>query len=310
MKALICGGIAVDDIRLPSTMLTGVVGGSAIYGSLASQLFTQTILGGAIGHDFPHDFLEFLKRKHIDISHLVHSKKPSFRWKGQYSEDLSILQTTDQRMNAFEDFKLDGLQHAAKNCGVVFISNIDPSIQLELIQQLPSKVVKTLDSMDLWIVEKREALKRVLRQVDVFFVSMEEATLLVESRGPILAMVEKIMTYGPKTVVLKKGQHGLTMYGRMGTFSIPSYPLAHVVDPSGAGDSLGGAIAGILARLGRFDQDAMKTALFLGNVIASFVIEDYATKALHDITIKEVVNRAKTFLHQLPDEHELLLDQL
>lgn len=300
MKTLICGGIAIDDIKFPGEALKGVVGGSAIYASLASAIFVPTIVSGVIGKDFPSDFIVKLAKRNIDISFLQKSSKSSFRWRGQYSDDLSILRTTDQRMNAFSDFKLDGLGNAAKNCKVVFLSNIDPQIQLDLIEKLPSKVIKMLDSMDLWIVEKREVLKKALSFTDIFFVSLNEAKMLVEIEAPILEIVERIMLLGPKVVIVKKGEYGLTMYGKMGTCAVPAYPMATTVDPSGAGDSLGGAVAGVLAKLGRFDSLSMTKALVVGNIVSSFVVEGLSIDPLMTLKRREIINRAKTFLSQLP----------
>jgi ribokinase len=310
MKTLICGGIAIDDIRLPGEFYSKVVGGSAIYASLAASLFSPTILSGVVGQDFPKDYLEKLKKKKVDLSNVQYSKLPSFRWKGKYSDDLSGLITTDQRTNAFSEFRLDGLENVAKNCKVVFLSNIDPDIQFNLMKNLPCKVVKMLDSMDLWIVEEREKLKKVLAMTDVFFVSSREARLLVEQESPFLEVVEKIMLLGPKVVVVKKGEHGLTMYGKMGTIAVPSYPLSMAIDPSGAGDSLGGAVAGVLSSIGRFDSSSMATAIVVGNIVASFVVEGISTSSLLDLTKDEVVNRAKTFLSQLPNSVSLQLESL
>ena len=310
MKSLILGTFAIDDISLPRQILKEVVGGAASYASLASSLFTRTGVGGMAGKDFPQDFIDKLVGKGIDVSNVQKSEKPSFRWKAMYSTDLSHLQTTYQSVNASVDLdveKIDGIIGTAK---VVFLSNLDPDLQLKMINSVPSHVFKLLDSMDLWIVEKREVLKEVLKKVDIYFVSEQEAKLLIGKSMPMQDMVNEIMQLGPKVVVIKKGQHGLSMFGVFGTLAIPSYPMAHVVDPSGAGDSLGGATAGVLARLGTFDFESVATALFMGSVVSSFVVEGYTLDPLLTLTLDEVLNRAEMYLKQLPSREILLLDRI
>lgn len=311
MKTLVCGGIAIDNIKLPNMTLCNVVGGSAVYASIASSLFSKTILAGIAGCDFPDTFLKKLEKRGIDTSFVEKNKKPSLRWEAIYSKDLSKITVTRQQMNAFEDFRSTSkLEEVFTKCKVVFLSNLDPTIQLEIIKKIPSGVIKMLDSMDLWIVEKREKLKKILPLVDIFLIDEKEASLFIEEDEPPLMIVDKIMSMGPKIVIFKKGEYGLSMYGKMGTISIPSYPLTHVVDPSGAGDALGGAIAGVITKLGRFDKESVTTALFIGSVIASFVVEGYTTERLYTLSLEEVANRSKIFLKQLPNYTNLLLDKI
>lgn len=309
MKTLICGGIAIDDITLPNVKLEGVVGGSAIYASFAASIFTKTILSGIIGYDFPKFFLESLKKRNIDISLVKLSKKPSFRWKAVYSEDLRQIDVTEQKINAFEDFELTN-SSLIKNCKTVFISNMDPAIQLKLVKKLPKRMIKIVDSMNLWIIEKRELLKEVLKFIDIIMIDENEARLLVQDKCPIWELVDKIMLMGPKVIILKKGEYGLTMYGRMGILSLPSYPLTNAIDPSGAGDSLGGAIAAVLAKIGTFDKKSVQTAVFLGNIVASFVVGDYTFNSLKKITLTEVINRSDIYKKQLLQLDKLMIEKV
>jgi len=311
MKSLILGTFAIDDISLPKQNLKEVVGGAASYAALASSIFTNTSVGGVAGKDFPQEFIEKLINKNINVDNIQISPKPSFRWKALYSNDLVDLQTTYQSMNAAEDFdvsKIDASPISTAN--TVFFSNLDPTIQLKMINRIPDHVIKLLDSMDLWIVEKREILKRVLTKVDIYFVSVQEAKLLVGRSLPTKELVNEIMQMGPKVVVIKKGHNGMTMFGAFGTLSIPSYPMVNVIDPSGAGDSLGGATAGVLAKLGTFDFESVATALFMGSVVSSFVVEGYTLDPLLSLTMEEVMNRAEMYLKQLPSKELLLLNRL
>ncbi len=311
MKSLILGTFAIDDISLPKQNLKEVVGGAASYAALASTLFTSTSVGGVAGHDFPQEFVNKLVKKGVNVDNIQRSKRPSFRWKALYSNDLVDLQTTYQSMNAAEDLDIEKIDSTSMNvANTVFFSNLDPAVQLTMINKIPEHTIKLLDSMDLWIVEKREILKRVLKKVDIYFVSVQEAKLLVGKSLPIHEMVSEIMQMGPKVVVIKKGHNGMTMFGVFGTLSIPSYPMVNVIDPSGAGDSLGGATAGVLAKLGTFDFESVATALFMGSVVSSFVVEGYTLDPLLTLTMDEVMNRADMYLKQLPSKTLLLLDRL
>ncbi len=310
MKSAILGTFGIDDISLPGQELIKVVGGAASYASLASRIFAPTMVSGMIGSDFPEDFIDTLKKKDIDVELVQRSDKESFRWKAFYSDDLNNLTTTYQSMNASREYDVNKLRFDAKPPKTAFLANLDPSMQSKMIDQLPKSTIKLLDSMDLWMIDKRDELREVLKKVDVFFVSEEEASLLVGKKMPLHYILDEVMSYGPKIVVLKKARFGLTMYGALGTLSVPSYPMAHVVDPSGAGDSLGGAVSGVLARLGTFDYNSIATALVLGTTVSSFVVEGYTLDPLLTLTIDEVRNRAKMFLTQLPNETDLLFDKI
>jgi len=310
MKTLIYGAIALDDIYFPSTTLKNVVGGSAVYASLAASLFTDATIGGVLGSDFPKEYLKTLRSKQIDLSVLQKSSKPSFYWKAIYSEDLSNLTTLKLDMNALEDFKVDGLKLKASNCKVAFIANIDPDIQLQIMQALPDKTIKILDSMDLWIIEKRKLLEKVLKFTDIFLIGEKEVHLFADGEKMIQSIINKTMSFGPKVVIVKKGEHGMCMYGKLGTLAIPSYPLTYAIDPSGAGDSLGGVIAGVLSRIGSLNEKSIKTALMIGTVVSSFVVEDYVTERLHNLSTDEIRNRLQMFLTQLPNSEKLLVDKV
>ena len=307
MKSFICPTLAIDDITLPDTVLTKVVGGSSTYAALASSLFAPTVLGSIVGNDFPEKYLTFLAKRGVDTRGVQHSKKPSFHWVAKYSDDLHDVKTIKNELNAFEDFRVPPLKKYTKGCYSAFISNIDPDIQLKILKLLPKKTITIIDSMDLWMIEKLPALKKAIKLADIFMVSEPEAEVLVQEKLPLPSLIERLMLLGPKVVIYKRGEHGIAMYGKMGTLIVPSYPLTFAVDPSGAGDALGGAIAGVLSRLGRFDRQSMASAMVLGSIIASFTVEGYGTEGLEQVILPEVINRAKVFLSQLPCEDHLNL---
>lgn len=310
MYSLVIGGIAIDDIQLPHETLTGVVGGSAIYGSLASSIFTPTYLGGVMGEEFPKDFHKRMIDLGIDMSMLQRSKKPSFHWSARYSSDLSTVTTLHQQLNAFEDFKTPNFKDAQSPIAAAFVSNIDPEIQIKILNSLPKKTIKIIDSMDLWVVEKRKQLREAISLADILLINEAEMQLFVPEPIPVVDKVEKMMEIGPKVVIYKRGEYGLTMYGKLGTMTIPSYPLSYAVDPSGAGDVLGGSLAGVLARYHSLTPKAMKTAIVLASIVASYVVEDYVTDGVIDLTLEEVLNRTKLFLTQLPSDEEIDLASL
>lgn len=309
MKTLFYGMLALDDIELPHHELTGSIGGSASYGSLAASLFSPVMLASVIGNDFPKEFVAILNRKGVDTHATQQSKKPSAVWQARYSEDLSEVKTLYREYNAFEDFNPSLLKGRLSDVSVAFLSKNDPDIQSQIIDLLPKDSFVIVESRVTWISGKRHRLSEVLKKADVYFLDEEEAHLLVGRDTPVPEMIEQVMLMGPKTVVFKRGEHGLIMYGKKGIMIVPPYPLAYAVDPSGAGDVLGGAMAGVLCRLGKTGDKEVKTALLIASIVSSFVVEDYGTEALVNLTLDEVLNRTEVFLRQLPDHH-LLVDML
>jgi sugar/nucleoside kinase (ribokinase family) len=304
-KALFFGTLALDDIELPSIHLEKSPGGSAGYGSMAAALFSPVLVSSVVGKDFPKKYLDLMKSKGVDLSLVQKSAKLSSRWRARYSDDLSDVKTLLREYNAFEDYDPMRLANKVDDVGAAFLSKNDPELQLEIIKLLPEKATVIVESRGAWITEKRAKLIEVLQRADVYYLDEWEASLLVGGDTPVPEMIEKVMHMGPKVVVFKRGEHGLVMYGQKGTMIVPPYPLAYAIDPTGAGDVLGGGVAGVLAKLEAFDDDCMKTALILASITSSFVVEDYATEALHDLNLEEVVNRSRIFLKQLPNESEI-----
>jgi sugar/nucleoside kinase (ribokinase family) len=302
MQALFWGVLALDDLSLPTAQLDNKIGGSAAFGALASSFFAPTILASVMGNDFPQSFMNELKKRGVITDNVRRSKKPSFKWVGRYSPDLAAVQTINREMNSFEDFRVGDYKGKLDDVGAAFLSKNDPEIQLELLELLPEKAVTIMETRESWMVDKREVIMRVMKLIDVFLVREEEAQVLLGESLPVPEMIEKILHMGPKVIVFKKGEHGLVMYGKMGTMLVPSYPFVYAVDPTGAGDVLGGTIAGVLAALGRFDVEAMKTAVVLAGIMASFTVEDYGVDSLIELTKDAIANRTKLFLRQLPQQ--------
>jgi sugar/nucleoside kinase (ribokinase family) len=298
--ALVIGGVALDEIALPTTHLTNVVGGSAVYGALASILFSPTFISGVYGSDFPQDYLKRLEDKGIETSFLKASQKASFRWSGKYSQDLASITNINESIGAFEDFKVPQFGKKKDLIAAAFIANNDPESQIEIMENLNSGTIKILDSMDLWVLDKRQSLMNAIKLADVLLINEAEAHLLFRGLTAVPDLMEKIMRLGPKVVIYKRGEHGVVMYGRLGTLVVPSYPLSYAIDPSGAGDVFGGALAGVLSRFGTLDERSIKTAVLLASITSSFVVENYATDGIIDVHAEEVKNRANLFFKTMP----------
>jgi sugar/nucleoside kinase (ribokinase family) len=309
MNVLVCGSTAFDSIKLPSVTTDNEVGGAGVYASVAASIFAPTRLASSIGIDFSEDFLNVLKGKGVDLSLVQKSNKKTFHWTARYSNDLSECVVVNREFGADADFKPSLLKGKVNDVQVAFLAKIDPKIQLEVISLLPKKTIIIIESAPRWTTTERNILKEVLKRTDVFMVSSEEAGLLVDVEPSVPHLIEQILQMGPKVVVFKKGEFGLTMYGKMGNMVVPSYPFAYAVDPTGAGDVLGGSIAGVLAKLGTFDTPSLKKAVLIGSTMASFTVEDYGLNSLLRVTYEEVINRTKLFLNQLPAAHLLPLEK-
>ena len=309
MKSLFYGTLALDDIDLPSVSIRGIPGGSGVFGTLAASIFCDTGIVSVLGSDFPKEFLKKMEKKGVNTAVLQRSKKLSFRWGAKYSDDLSEVKTVNRELNALEDFDPSKLKKI-DDVKAVFVSKNSPLSQKGVFNVVPKKAIKILESRGNWITNERTALKKVLKEVDIFFVNEEELGLLVQKDLPIPEMMERVMLLGPKIIVFKRGEHGLVMYGKYGTMIVPSYPLTYAIDPTGAGDSLAGSLVGILGCMGELNEKNMKTALVLASTVSSFVVEDYGTASLEELTLNEVINRASMYLGQLPSLADLRVEKV
>lgn len=306
MKSAFFGTLSFDQIVLPGTEQLSMVGGSALYGALASALFCETGILGVVGNDFPKETLKLLSKKHVNISLLQKSKKPSFRWDVEYSQDLSHARTTNRSFNSFTDFEPVRLKNKLKDIKTLYVGKNDPITQLALFKITPRPVFHIMSTRANWITNRREDLEKALKMADIFLLHDEELKLLVGPNLSLPEMIEKAMSYGPRVIVLMRDEHGLVMYGKMGTMVVPSYPLAFAVDPTGAGDAFGGALAGVLGCLGKLTPTSMRKALILASIVSSYVVEDYGVSSLENLTLTQVLNRAQLFLGQLPTDEDIL----
>ena len=294
MRTLVVGGVGLDDIETPWGKATGVVGGSAWYFAWSAVYFGQVLLVGAVGSDFPRDEIERLRRRGVDLRGLQEVPGASFRWAGRYHEDLNIRETLRLDLNAFAQFR-PLLPEDYRTAEFVFLGNIQPELQLSILDQTRSRRFVACDTLPYWITHALPALRALLRRVDLLMVNEEEARLLGEEQNLVRA-ARRMLQLGPRHVLVKRGEYGVLAFSSTEpTFAVPAYPLATVVDPTGAGDSFAGGLMGELARSGDVSGRSLRRAIIQGSVVASFVVEDFGARRLMAITDSDLKMRCDEF---------------
>jgi sugar/nucleoside kinase (ribokinase family) len=290
---LVVGSVALDSVSTPFGKAREVLGGSATYFSYAAGFFTNVRLVATVGEDFPAEHIALLKDRGVDTTGLQVSKGRTFRWVGEYGYDLNEAKTLDTQLNVFADFK-PMLPGALKKSPFLFLANIAPELQLDVLRQMDRPLLAALDTMNFWIEGKREALLRVLSEVDVLLVNESEARQLAREPNLIKA-ARAILKLGPRTVVVKRGEYGAVMVSNGHFFFVPAYPLESVFDPTGAGDTFAGGFMGYIAAQGVVDQPTVRRAIVYGSVMASFTVEDFSLNRLKTLQPDEVERRYAAF---------------
>jgi sugar/nucleoside kinase (ribokinase family) len=290
----VVGSVALDSVQTPFGKVTEALGGSATYFSYSASFFTQVRVVGAVGADFPAEHLRLLADRGVDIGALeVLPGKKAFRWTGEYGFDLNEARTVDVQLNVFAEFS-PILSAALRQAPYLFLANIDPELQLDVLGQMERPRFTALDTMNFWIEGKRDALLRVLARVDALLINDAEARML--TREPNLIKAARILlTMGPRLAVIKRGEYGalLVLDGRF--FYVPAYPLDSVFDPTGAGDTFAGGFMGCLAREGGLDPPSIRRAIVHGAVMASFTVEDFSLERLKRLDPDEITRRYEAF---------------
>ncbi len=294
MAILVVGSVALDTVKTPAGERREVLGGSATHFSAAASFFSRVRLVAVVGQDFTDAHLRPLKERGVDLTGLERAAGRTFRWVGEYGEDLNNPRTLDTQLNVFAGFD-PKVPEGWRTTPVVFLANIDPELQSRVLDQVREPAVVAADTMNYWIASKPEALKRVLGRVQVVFMNDGEIRQLTGKRNLIEA-AEEVLDLGPETVVVKRGEHGILVLDRREPFALPGYPLRHVVDPTGAGDAFAGGFLGLAAReqeqAGDFD---LRRAAVMGSVMASFMVEDFSLERLRALAIEDVHARYEAF---------------
>jgi sugar/nucleoside kinase (ribokinase family) len=291
---LIVGSMALDSVKTPTGEVQDALGGAADYSSVAASFFSPVQLVGVVGDDFPQAHLDFLKSRGIDLAGVqTIAGGKTFRWAGYYDFDLNIAHTLDTQLNVFADFQ-PSLPNNYKQAKYVFLANIDPELQLQVLSQVANPTLTVCDTMNFWIEGKRDALIEVLKRVDIAFMNDAEARQLTGQLSVIKA-AKALQAVGPKTVIIKKGEHGALLFSGNTHFAAPSYPLEDIADPTGAGDSFAGGFIGYVASRNDISVATLKKAVVYGSVMASYNVEDFSLNRLRTLTQADIASRYRAF---------------
>ncbi len=293
MSLVIVGSLAFDTIQTPWGRREKIVGGSCTYCSLAASFFTAPKIVGVVGEDFPPDVIEFFKSRNIDTEGLEIRKGKTFHWEGRYGYDPNQRKTIKTEMNVFEEFR-PKLPASYRTADIVFLANIDPDLQEDILSQVSRPALVAMDTINYWIANKPDSLWRVLRKVNIFFANEEEIKMLTQETNLIKAG-KKVLASGPNLVVTKKGEHGALVFGKNFVFGTLALPCEDVVDPTGAGDSFAGGFLGYLDKVRSLARKDIRKAAVFGSVLASFAIEDFGIDRLKTLTNQEIEARFRHF---------------
>jgi len=292
MSITVVGSVAFDTVETPAGRNDEGLGGAATFFSLAASNFAPVNLVGVVGEDFPDRHVALLESKGINLEGLERAPGRTFRWTGKYHENMNDRDTIETQLNVFEHFH-PKLPESAKDAPFLFLGNIHPSLQLEVLEQAHPRFTG-LDTMNLWINIALDDLKQVLKRVDVLIINDSEVALLT-GESNLVKGAREIKKLGPRIVVVKKGEHGCLLFSETGIFSAPAYPLEEVVDPTGAGDTFAGGFIGHLAKSDKPDDAALRRAVVYGSVAASFTCEKFGPDRLSEITRADIDKRFAEF---------------
>lgn len=291
MATLVVGSVALDTLETPFGEAKDTVGGSAVYFSAAASLFAPVQVVGVVGDDFPHEKLAFLHDRGVDLSGIETQQGESFRWAGRYSHDLSSPETLETRLGVFADFHPQ-IPEAFASPDLLFLGNIDPRLQLEVLDRVGGARLVACDTMNYWIEGHREPLRELLGRVDVLFANDGEIRQLA-GEANLFAASRWVQAHGPRCLVVKKGEHGAILLNGEEIFFVPGYPLEVLCDPTGAGDSFAGGFLGFLHGVKDLSTRTLKRASVFGTALGSFAIEDFGVDRLARLTRDEVANRVR-----------------
>jgi sugar/nucleoside kinase (ribokinase family) len=293
MSLLVVGSVALDTIETPFGRVDDAIGGSATFFSAAASFFCGVQLVGVVGHDYPKADLAFLEGRNVDLGGLETMPGESFRWSGVYNYDLNSRETLETRLGVFADFK-PRIPENFRDARWIFLGNIDPVLQFDVLEQVHSPQLVVCDTMNYWIEGRREELLRLLTRVDVLMVNDSEAREL-SGEFNLLRAARWIQSKGPRMVVVKKGEHGAILFTPDVIFFAPGYPLEEIFDPTGAGDAFAGGFVGYLARAGTVSPGDLRRAIVHGSALGSFAVERFGVDRLKDLTPLEIDDRVERF---------------
>ncbi len=290
---LVVGSVALDSVETPFGRADDVLGGSGTFFSSSASHFVPVQLVGVVGDDYPVEKLAPLAARGVDLAGLEHTTGSSFRWRGRYRHDLNSAETLETHLGVFSNFR-PKIPEQFRNAPFVFLANIDPRLQLQVLDQVERPRLVACDTMNFWIESRRPELIELLGRVDLITLNDGEARQLTEQANLVKA-ARWIMEKGPKYVIIKKGENGAFMFTRDSVFFAPAYPLESVFDPTGAGDSFAGGFIGYLASTGDLSDRSMRRAVVVGSAMGSFAVEKFSNTRLMEITREEIDARVHEF---------------
>ncbi|MBI4845382.1 MAG: sugar kinase [Candidatus Omnitrophica bacterium] len=294
MSIVVLGTVAFDSVKTPSGVKENLLGGSAAHFSASASFFTEVNLAAVVGEDFPQKHIDFFKSKKIILSALTREKGCTFRWQGEYKKnDMNSACTLHTELGVITKC-LPRLENAQKNIKNVFLANYDPDLQMGFLKTMKNPQFVGMDTMNLWIHNKRKPLAGVLKKADLLFTNDTEARDL-SGENNIISAAKCLCSSGPKMVIIKKGEHGAFFYSKNFSFILPAFPVENVIDPTGAGDTFAGGVMGFISKCSKITQENMKKALAYGTIISSFNVEGFGLEVTGALKFKDVEKRLKIY---------------
>lgn len=293
MSILVVGSVAIDSIQTPFGKQDEVLGGSATFSSIAASFFNKVNIVAVVGNDFPKKYISLFKDNGVGTEGLEVAKGKTFRWKGRYDFDLNSARTISTHLNVFKDFD-PHIPHHMRGAQFVFLANIDPDLQFRVLKQMHRPKLVACDSMNYWITHKRKSLERLLNKVDMLLLNDAEARQL-SGESNLLKAARLIISFGPKAVIIKKGEHGALYFSKGSHFIVPAYLLETLYDPTGAGDTFAGGMIGYLSTARKVSEAQIRKAIVYGSIMASFAVEDFSVNRLLDLSMAEIRARYNQF---------------
>lgn len=295
MSVLAVGSVAYDSVVTPSGSRQNSLGGSATFFSVASSYFTDVSVLAIVGEDFRSEDIDFMKNHGVDINGLeLRRGGKTFRWSGLYGENLNTRETLETQLNVFADFS-PKIPCEQKKTPFLFLANADPDLQLSVLAQMDKRPqLVALDTMNYWIEGKNRSLNKVIENVDLLFVDEGEARAIA-GQFNLIRCAEHIIGLGPKTIVIKRGEHGVLVFQGSVTFSVPGFPLVNPVDPTGAGDSFAGGFMGHLSSSGDLSLNGFRRATVIGSVMGSFAVESFGIDRIGSLGMADIDARFRAF---------------
>jgi sugar/nucleoside kinase (ribokinase family) len=303
MTVLVVGSVALDSVETPFGRAEQALGGSATFFAASASLLAPVQLVGVVGSDYPVAELDQLSARGVDLAGLERAEGASFRWRGRYRHDLNTAETLETHLGVFSNFS-PKIPAEFRSAPFVFLANIDPRLQLEVLRQVERPRLVACDTMNFWIESRRPDLLELLKHVDLITLNDAEARQLTEEANLVKA-ARWILARGPRHVIIKKGEHGAFMFTRESVFFAPAYPLEDIFDPTGAGDSFAGGFMGYLARTGDLSEGNLRRAVVYGSAMGSFAVERFSIARFLEIDAEDIADRVMQFHRLVTFDQEL-----